>query len=285
MSYGPNPWVQQHWDFRAAMNFIGGGAGCGLLIAAALAGGPRTLQQACLLLGLALVGVGLLHVWAEIGRPWRALNVFINPGQSWMSREAWVAPWLMLAGAAALFFWPVAGWLAAVLAAAFLYCQARILQASKGIAAWREPRLIPLIVVTGLAEGLGLYLLLAAFWQGLDVGAALTFGGLLLLRLLAAQRWRAALAAARTPARTLQACDRALRPLYAGSVAALALLLPALLLPAGVAALVLALAGLVAALSGAVFKFLLVTRAAFNQGFALPHLPVRGVRRSQASTD
>ena len=29
------------------------------------------------------------------------------------------------------------------------------------------------------------------------------------------------------------------------------------------------------------FKFTLVTRAAFNQGFALPHLPVRGVRRSE----
>ncbi len=283
MSYGPNPWVQQHWDFRAAMNFIGGGAGCGLLIASALAGGPRTLQQACLLLGLALVGVGLLHVWAEIGRPWRALNVFINPGQSWMSREAWVAPWLMLAGAAALFFWPVAAGLAAVLAAAFLYCQARILQASKGIAAWREPRLIPLIVVTGLAEGLGLFVLLAAFWQGLDVGAALTLGGLLLLRLLAAQRWRAALAAGRTPTRTLAACDRALRPLYAGSVVALALLPLALLLPPGLAAAAQALAGLGAALGGGVFKFLLVTRAAFNQGFALPHLPVRGVRRSSAT--
>ena len=41
------------------------------------------------------------------------------------------------------------------------------------------------------------------------------------------------------------------------------------------ASLVLAAAGL-----GVVwrFKFVLVTRAAFNQGFALPHLPVRGAR-------
>ena len=91
------------------------------------------------------------------------------------------------------------------------------------------------------------------------------------------------LAAGRTPTRTLAACDRALRPLYAGSVVALALLLLALLLPPGVAAAAQALAGLGAALGGAVFKFLLVTRAAFNQGFALPHLPVRGVRPSSAS--
>ncbi len=280
MSYGPKPWVQQHWDFRAAMNFIGGGAGCGLLIASALAGGPRTLQQACLLLGLALVGIGLLHVWAEIGRPWRALNVFINPGQSWMSREAWVAPWLMASGAAALFLWPLMGWPTAVLAAAFLYCQARILQASKGIAAWREPRLIPLIVVTGLAEGLGLYLLLAAFWHGAGTPVLLAFGALLLLRLLAAQRWRSALAAGRTPKRTLQSCDDALRLLHGGSLAALVLAVLALVVPmhATPLAILLVLAGGIALLSGAVFKFLLVTRAAFNQGFALPHLPVRGAR-------
>jgi phenylacetyl-CoA:acceptor oxidoreductase subunit 2 len=40
-----------------------------------------------------------------------------------------------------------------------------------------------------------------------------------------------------------------------------------------------AIAGLAAALAGSYLKFLLVTRAGFNQGFALSHLPVRGVRR------
>ena len=40
-----------------------------------------------------------------------------------------------------------------------------------------------------------------------------------------------------------------------------------------------ALAGGLAAAGGALFKFMLVTRAGFNQGFALPHLPVRGTRR------
>jgi phenylacetyl-CoA:acceptor oxidoreductase subunit 2 len=39
------------------------------------------------------------------------------------------------------------------------------------------------------------------------------------------------------------------------------------------------LAGGLALAGGAWFKFALVTRGAFNQGFALPHLPVRGVRR------
>ncbi len=42
-----------------------------------------------------------------------------------------------------------------VLALVFVYCQGRMLQAARGIPAWREPLLVPLIVVTGLAEGAG----------------------------------------------------------------------------------------------------------------------------------
>jgi phenylacetyl-CoA:acceptor oxidoreductase subunit 2 len=38
-------------------------------------------------------------------------------------------------------------------------------------------------------------------------------------------------------------------------------------------------AGLVALAGGLWFKYTLVTRAGFNQGYALPHLPVRGVPR------
>ncbi|MFP5465862.1 MAG: hypothetical protein ACLGHR_14000, partial [Gammaproteobacteria bacterium] len=46
---------------------------------------------ALLLLGLALVGAGLVCVWLEIGRPLRALHVFVTPRTSWMSREAFTA--------------------------------------------------------------------------------------------------------------------------------------------------------------------------------------------------
>ena len=41
-----------------------------------------------------------------------------------------------------------------------------------------------------------------------------------------------------------------------------------------------ALAGLLVAATGAWFKFALITRGAFNQGFALTRLPVRGVARA-----
>jgi phenylacetyl-CoA:acceptor oxidoreductase subunit 2 len=39
------------------------------------------------------------------------------------------------------------------------------------------------------------------------------------------------------------------------------------------------IAGFAAAFAGAYLKFTLVTRAGFNQGFALAHLPVRGQAR------
>ena len=155
MSYGPKPWQQLHWDERAAGNFMGGGAGCGLLLFATFAGADGMLRLVLVFLALALIGTGLLCVWAEIGRPLRAINVCFHPHTSWMSREAAVAPLLMASGAASL-LWPQVQPLAAVFAIAFLYCQGRILKASKGIPSWREPRVVPLIIATGLAEGAGL---------------------------------------------------------------------------------------------------------------------------------
>jgi len=54
----------------------------------------------------------------------------------------------------------------------------------------------------------------------------------------------------------------------------LALIVIGLALPA--ARPLLALAGLAIMAAGVVLKFILVTRASFNQGFALAHMPVRG---------
>ena len=162
MSYGPAPWQQTQWDWRAAGNFVCGGAGGGLIAFAAMSGAQGPVLAVLLLGGLALVGTGLVCVWLEIGRPLRALHVFFNPRTSWMTREGFAALLLMpvvLAAAAGL---PGFDWLAAVLALAFVYCQGRILKAAKGIPAWREPLIVPLLVFTGLAEGGGLWLKPAA---------------------------------------------------------------------------------------------------------------------------
>lgn len=277
MSFGPRPWQQTSWDWRAAGNFICGGAGAGLIVFTALSGARGIELTALLLAGLALIGLGLTCVWLEIGRPLRAFNVFFNPRTSWMSREAFAATLLMPVGFVAAVWLPALVWLAAALALVFLYCQSRMLQASKGIPAWREPLLVPLMVTTGLAEGGGLFWLGAAWHGAASAPLLLLFGALVLLRFALWRPWRRRIEARAAP-RARAAIDAVGRTLL---VAGTVLPLVAIVLAAfGMAAAALAAtAGVLAALAGSWFKFTLVTRGGFNQGFALTQLPVRGARR------
>ncbi len=96
------PKQQRNWDWRAATNFITGGAGGGLLFAAAWATFGVVDVRVPIGIALVLVASGLLSVWFEIGRPWRALKVFRHLSSSWMAREATVAAMLFITGALAL---------------------------------------------------------------------------------------------------------------------------------------------------------------------------------------
>ena len=274
-----SPRQQQNWDWRAAANFIFGGAGGGLLLLAAVThfaeDGDMRLP---LLAGMALIGLGLTCVWLEIGRPWRALNVYRHIATSWMTREAVVALPLFASGAlaaltghAALMF--ATGGLGAV----FLYSQARILNANKGIPAWRHPRCLPLLGITGLAEGAGLMAVFATF---VAPGAVPTLAVILIVVLvLRAMMWQKFLAALRTdgaPVGSLKALDAIDMRLMviahavpAGLAGVAAISMPG-------ASLGLMVAGLLAVAGGWVLKFTLIRRAAFSQGMAVPHLPVRG---------
>jgi phenylacetyl-CoA:acceptor oxidoreductase subunit 2 len=272
MSFGPNPWPQRHWDARAATNFIAGGSGSGLVVFAAWAGGPRWAFGA----GAALVGLGLAAVALEIGRPLRALNVYRHPQRSWMTREA-LAALALLAGALAAWAGVAgAGAVAAVAAIAFVYCQGSMLRAAKGIPAWRAPGIVPLLVATALAEGGGAFLLLTGAPQAGSVWAL--FGVMLAARWALWGAWRRRLQAA-PPA--LAEIDRAGRVFTGGSLLPLGVVVAVALVPATplLSALLPPLAGALALAGGLWFKLTLITRAAFNQGFAIPHLPVRGVRR------
>jgi phenylacetyl-CoA:acceptor oxidoreductase subunit 2 len=271
------PWHQPNWDARAAANFIGGGSGSGLLIAAAIAAAAGAPYRPLALVALALIATGLACVWLEIGRPWRALNVFLHPQTSWMTREALVAVPLFGAGLAAL--WQDGGayaWVTAVLAAGFLWSQSQILRAAKGIPAWRSPRVVPLILATGLAEGAGLVALACAFpaTHALARPVAIALAALLVARAIAWRAYRRPLAA---PRKALDALDRA-APLFdgIGSWVAAGLAAAAAFAPEVMAAPLGAAAGALAAAGGWHLKFVLVARAGFNQGFALPRMPVRG---------
>ncbi len=282
MSFGPNPWQQTSWDWRAAGNFICGGAGSGLIVVTAVSPAQGTLASVLLLVAMALIGLGLLCVWLEIGRPLRALHVFFNPRTSWMTREAFVAPVVFACAFGAVLGVRALAPLAGLAALAFAYCQGRILLAARGIPAWRDARMPALIVACALAEGAGLFWLLAGWSVGTPWLAGL-FVALVVIRLVVWHAWRRAIAPHAAP-RALAALDLPGRwLLWAGSIAPLALTLLATSGRTGtvVATASMALAGLLVAATGAWFKFALITRGAFNQGFALTRLPVRGVARAR----
>lgn len=246
---------QTHWDVRAAMNFTLGGAGAGLIIVSGVTREPHGV-----LAGLLLVAAGLTAVWLEIGKPLRALHVLFNPFTSWMTRESFAAFLLFPLGFGVLFF-PAAAPAAALAAAAFLYCQARILREARGIPAWRAPQVVALILTTGLAEGAGL-----ALFFGIDT---LLVGVLVLAVLARAVAWSRYRAAVRSEA--LEPAGAALVQL--GTIVALVLLMMSFLFQAAAF-----FAGVAAIAGGWRLKLALVTRAASTQGFTLPHVPVRGAR-------
>lgn len=278
MNYGPKPWHQSNWDFRAALNFIFGGAGAGLLVIVAFSGLAGDALRAEIVLGMGLIGIGLISVWFEIGRPLRAINVGFNPFTSWMTRESFAAGAVFALGLSAAWLGSQALAQAAALAAlVFAYCQGRMLQGAKGIPAWRVPALAWLIFTTALAEGAGLFVVLATLFDTPAKGVLGYFSLALVARGLAWSIYRGSVAkSAAHPA--LVALDRAGKILIQfGTIAPLALLLLGLF-AADIARIALLLAGVGALATGWQCKFVLITRAAYNQGFALPHLPVRGTR-------
>jgi phenylacetyl-CoA:acceptor oxidoreductase subunit 2 len=198
-----------------------------------------------------------------------------------MSREAWVAgAFFPVALAAICFENGVALILAALLGFAFMVCQAMMFYASKGIPAWRQQTLVPLLVATGFAEGSGLFLLVAAFVPGLQLFALPVAAALVMLvtaRYLAWRFYVGELEHEGAPTQT-HAVYRAFAPwfLIVGLAVPLWLVAPGFILPP-FTPILFALAGSTALIAGWAFKLILVTRAGFNQGFALTHTPVRGV--------
>ena len=286
MSFAASPSRQRNWDARAAANFVCGGAGAGLIVFAVLAGASAPALAVALLAGLALIGTGLLCVWHELGRPLRALHVFFHPHTSWMTREAYVAALLFPLGIAVAAGVAALAWSLAALAFAFVFCQGRMLQAARGIPAWRHALVAPLLVTTGLAEGAGLWLVAAA-WLHAGTQALLTiFGALVLLRIVIWLAYRRAIATRSPRAHAALAATSRVLQLGGTLLPLVAIALVASGVVSGVATFaVAALAGFAAAASGAYMKFMLVTKAGFTQGAALVRLPVRGVPRASINRD
>ena len=285
-----NPLVggrQTFWDARAAMNFIMGGMASGLMVAAFAAWLAGILADAPALLAVYAVGavfmaVGLFFVFLEIGRKMRFLYVLLRPQSSWMTRETYavalIYPAVLLDMAMPH---AVLHGLIAAAAAAFLYCQAKILHDGKGIPSWRAPLIPAMLVATGLLEGTGL---LAVFLAVVGAGSAPVWpiaAAIVVLAVLNAALWRRyrETAAAEGIGPLARAEMDAASPLVIGvGQAAPVVLCLAALVPAGpaTAAWLAAAAGIAAVAGGAAWKFTVITRACHQQGFAIPSMPRRG---------
>ncbi len=272
------PELQSYWNWKAAANFIAGGAGAGLLVFAALATNGPARPWLILCAAIALVGLGLFFVLLEVGHPYRLLNVIWRPQTSWMSREALVAGATIAAGAAAIWFESSEmAMLAGLLALALLYCHARLLNAAKGVPAWREPAIVPLIFVTGLVEGGGLFVALAAAMAAVRFSAIVLLGALLIVRWQAWRAYRARLGVAgAAPVKAVAVIERINRPLgLAGHVLPLVLLTAGAITPSRVGIGIVATGAFLAAAAGSYLKYTLITRASYTQGFAIPRSPAR----------
>ncbi len=278
---GVAPAHQQHWDWKAAGNFICGGMGSGLLLFTAIASLRYDELAPLGLVALGLVGLGLFLVLLKIGRPLRSIYVLRQPQRSWMAREAWIAAVLFpVAGLALWWRLPVLLLATAVTAALFLCSQAMILKEAKGIPAWRTFWIVPLVITTGLAEGCGLFL--AAVAQIAPPSHLLVqLATAVAIALIALRGWvwrsyQAALKSGGAPLRALTALDDFKSWLFVAGLA-----LPSVLIVSGIVisaaqVVLFTLAGIFIAAAGAALKFVIVTRAGFNQGFSLEHTPVRG---------
>jgi len=157
------------------------------------------------------------------------------------------------------------------------------MRAAKGIPAWRTAWSMPLILATGFAEGAGLFLAAVAlfFAQSPIINVMAVVAAL--LAVLRAFVWRSYLLSLMiegAPTRAIAVLDGYRPWLFFGGLALpLALMVIGWMLPAA-ATVLFAFAGLAIAAAGLCLKFVLVTRAGFNQGFALAHTPVRGSGRA-----
>lgn len=282
-----NPLVgsrQDFWDWRAAMNWMLGGVSSGfaiVLYVVYLTGAidAETLARTNVTAAVLMAG-GLLSVFMKLGRPARSWRALLRPGTSWMTRELYmVALFFPAVVAGVLWQSPIAFAVAGGSAAGFLLCQAQILYRARGIPAWRAPLIPYMVIASGLLEGLGLL----AFFIGLPKGFPIELQGLgeaaIGLILVNAVLWKFYRDGARANgipplARdAIAESDQAIR--VGGHWAPLVLFALAVLAPK-IPLTILTIAGVAAMAGGAFWKWTVILRAGYFEGFHLAKTPQRG---------
>jgi len=180
--------IQQEWRWILAIYLFLGGVGGGAYAIGALAslrGGPwEQVMNVGVSLGFPLLVIGTFFLIADLGMPMRFMKVIARPGDSWISRGAWIISVFMLI--AFIHFigliWPSdfvaqayaagAGWptalsvLGVIFAFLVMVYTGALLGASKGIPFWRDGLVPPLFLASALFTGL----------MAVMVGMAWTYG-------------------------------------------------------------------------------------------------------------
>jgi len=275
---------QTFWDMRAAMNFIMGGIGSGTVVMAYFLSFFMYFDDQALVninIGAGVImAVGLFFVWLKIGRKLRAAFAILRPQTSWMSREIYAVGVFYLAVFADFFQpSPIFHNLAALGAIGFLYCQARILHAGKGIPTWRVDQMPMMLVATGLLEGTALLTII--FWQWgefLPPADLIPILGILLV-LLNAYLWRSYVRNAKEWG--IGPIDRRILGVITPKLHVIGHLLPlilfvVLLVNSEAPVWVADIAGFLTIAGGVLWKAVVITRACHQQGYALAMFPQRG---------
>ena len=284
--------LQTYWDWKAAMNWSLGGVGSGFAFVGWLAylSGDVALATLPYISAVAaiVIAVGLFFVFLKIGRKLRFWRAILRPQTSWMTRELYAAAVFYPAVLASL-LWPrpaiVA--LAALAALAFLYCQARILHASRGVPAWRVRLMPPMLVATGLLEGTALLALAQALTPTLLAsGSFLALTGIV-LAVLNAGLWAAYRRGAEAQGIGRLARDvieETTVPLHIVGHALPVVLFAVALAPSEAAPVALGIGGAAALVGGVYWKFRVILKASYQQGFAMSKIPRRGSGTRAAPT-
>jgi phenylacetyl-CoA:acceptor oxidoreductase subunit 2 len=179
---------------RLTLGIIFGGLGAGCIVAAYLLSLAGGISKGDLILpdfaGGMILAIGLGCFWIPGNGRLRTISA-LRLTRTWITYETYAAISFFVALAAlAKVSHPLIELLVAATAALYLVCQAYVIQAAKSRPAWRAPEMPSLIIVMGLAEGVGLIALISAIAPAIVRGATLAPIAGMVLAAMGAFRWR-----------------------------------------------------------------------------------------------
>ncbi len=164
------PTRQNVWRIPAVLNFTLGSTGAGIYIIGSMVE-LATSQESLFvlvykLLSAVILITGLLFVALESGNPIKSRFLMYNVKKSWMSREVMGVYLFLLVVSIDLFYANTAIRVSGIILAIFvIVSHGMILYKAKGIPAWNVKSIVPLFVVSGLASGSAVLIILSAFLE------------------------------------------------------------------------------------------------------------------------